>query len=324
VHASLFQDSFCVNEEAYSEKMEASVLEQAEAVLEAKSKWKRRKRKRTRLCSASDYGEGTSGGNIKCDASRKRRRRIVTLESSDSDSNSQAVNKVSASCVERVQEQIPIRSPKIHTGIVNTNSALIDSECMYKKSSGCGALGESCVSTKKSVSKTEAVAVTDEWDCGDWNFHNLELPSFKKVCVEREREKRTVICDSNETREAKCIVPPRTFVSKVVRSLSAQFDKETIPTSVPGDSVPRQLACTDAGKSVLSPPESSIAGLPQEQHLKVLNTTVLEVSDTCSHCLCAFYVFNLYFLLRLWNEALVHCWKGWAHDPLGFFLGVIW
>jgi hypothetical protein len=274
--------------------MEVSVLEQAEAILEAKSKWKRRKRKRMSSSSASDYGEGTSGSNIKRDASRSKKRcRIVTVESSDSDSNSQTANKASVSCVDRVQEQIPTVAPKIRTESVNTNSAGIsnvgntDAECMYKASVGCGALGESRAPTEKSVCKPEVVAVTDEWDWDDWNFDNLELSSFKEACVKREHGKLTVACDDNETKKGKCLssgkggmVPPRKLVPKAVRSLSAEFDREAIQTSVSDNSVPRQWVFIDAGNPVLSPPESSIAALSEQQQFEALSTTVLEVSQT--------------------------------------------
>lgn len=290
-----------MNEEPHSEKMEASVLEEAEAILEAESKWKRKRRKRMRSSSASDYGEGTSGNNNKYDASRskKRRLRIVSMESSGSESSSQAVNEGSSSCLGRVhlQKGIPIPSPKTHTETVYANSAGIsgvgnsDSEFVCKKSIGFGALGKSPVLTKQNVCKTETVAVTDELNWSDWNFDSLELSSFKEVFVKKENRKPMVTCGINETKKAECLnlgeegmVPPvlacsRKLVSKAVRSLSVEFDKETVPTSMSGDSDTRQLAFVGADNFVLSPPESSIAALSQEQQFQVLSTTALEVSQ---------------------------------------------
>lgn len=300
-----------MNEEPHSEKMEASVLEEAEAILEAKSKWKRRRRKRMRSSSASDYGEGTSGSNIKYDASRSKKRRlqIVTIESSDSESSSQAVNKARSSCVEVVhlQKEIPIHSPKIHTETVKSagisDVGKSETEFVYKQSIGCGALGMSPVSTRQSVCKTETVAVTDELNWSDWNFDSLELSSFKEVFVKKENRKPMVTCGINETKGAKCLsvgeegmIPPvltcsRKLVSKAVRSLSAEFDKEAVSTAISGDSDTRQLAFVGADNSVLSPPGSSIAALSQEQQFKALRTTVLEVSqDICSNYLCTFLV----------------------------------
>jgi hypothetical protein len=301
--------------------MEASVLEEAEAILEAKSKWKQRRRKRMRSSSASDYGEGTSGNNIKYDASRSKKRhlRIVTMESSDSESSSQAVNKASSSCVEMVhlQKEIPIPLPKIHTETVNANNAGIsgvgnsETEYVYKKSISCGALGESPGSTKQSICKTKTVAVSDELNWSDWNFDSLELSSFKEIFVKKENRKPMVTCGNNETKEAECLsldeegmVPSavtcsRKLVSKAVRSLSAEFDKETVPTSGSGDSDTRQLAFVGADNSVLSPPEGSIAALSQEQQFQVLSTTILEVSqDICSDYLCnfLFLVFVICFI----------------------------
>jgi hypothetical protein len=370
--------------------MEVSALEEAEAELEAKSKWKRRKRKRTRSCSGSDCGEGTSGGNIKHGASRnkKRRLRIVTVESSDSDSNSHAVNKRSTSCVERVQEQIPVLSPKVRTEAINTNSAgilslgYLDSEFTYKKSIGCRALGQSTVSSKRNVCKPEAVAISDEptkknvcsteavdvsgestkknvcrteavdvsdesteknvcrteavdvsdestkknecrteavdvrdeWDLSDWNFDNLDLSPAKEVFVEKDHAKLVITCDTNGTRASKCLssgemgmVPPvltcsRKLVSKAVRSLSAEFDKEILPTSLSGDGIARQLAVIDAHNSKFSLPEHSVAGLSQEQKFEVLNTTVLKVSQTCFCYLCVFCLhFSLFVAFMEWD-----------------------
>ncbi|XP_023703556.1 uncharacterized protein LOC111862417 isoform X3 [Cryptotermes secundus] len=291
---SYLEDSFCVNEEPHSEKMESSVLEEAEAILEAKSKWKRKRRKRMRSSSASDYGEGTSGNNIKYDASRskKRRLRIVTIESSDSESSSQAVNKISVVVEVHHQKEIPVPSPKIHAETVN-NAGISDvgkseTEFVYKKSISCGVLGKSPVSTKQSVCKTETAAVTDELNWSDWNFDSLELSSFKEVFVKKENRKSVITCNINESKGAECLsvgeegmIPPvltcsRKLVSKAVRSLSAEFDKEAVPTAISGDSDTRQLAFVGADNSVLSAPGSSIAALSQEQQFKVLRTTVLE------------------------------------------------
>lgn len=290
-----------MNEELHSEKMETSVLEEAEAILEAKSKWKRRRRKRMRSSSASDYEGRTSGNNVKYDASRSKKRhlRIVMMESSDSESSSQDVNKASNSCVERVQfqKEISIPLPKIHTETVNASSAGISSvsnseiEFVYKKSIGCGALGESSMSTKPSISKTETVAVTDELNWSDWNFDNLESSSFKEVVIKKENRNPEVTCGINQNKEAEClslgeegIISPvlpcsRKLVSKAVRSLSAEFDKETVPISVSDDSDTRQLAFIGADNSVLSPSDSSITALSREQQFEVLSTTVLEVSQ---------------------------------------------
>jgi hypothetical protein len=262
------------------------------------------------------------------------------VESSDSDSNSQTVNTASVSCVEGVREQIPTFPPKIRAENVNTDSAGIfnvgnaDTGFTYEKSVGCGAPGDSRASTDESVCKSEAVAVTDDWDAGDWNFDSLELFSFKEVCVNREHGKLTVACDNNETKIGKCLssgkggmLPARRQVSKAVRSLSVEFDKETIPSSACDDSVLRQLAFIDAGNCALSPPEeNSIAGLSEEQHFEALSTPVLEVRQTSFLIICVHFMFlNLYFLLLLWNEVSAPCWRRgrpMAYCTLGYFVPI--
>jgi hypothetical protein len=330
----LFQDSFCVNEEPQSEVMEASALEVAEAVLEAESKWKRRKRKQ--MMCASDYGEGTSENCFKSDAvtSKKRRRRLVTLESSDSENN-EVVNSISTAAADKVQlqKETVVPSPRIHTGRVNTNSGSISGadniEAVFscKKSAGCESL-----STKES----ETVTAGDGWDGSDWNFEQIELPSYDQFFIEKDIKKHTFVCDSktdclsekplstkqtgtgtvsngwdwndwnfdqaelpssdqffvekdnkkhtfisaNESEEKDSLSACSTkLIPKAVRSLSAEFNKETALTSLSGDRETRKFSPVENDNSVLPLPDiSSSTELQKEQEVKSYSTTVLEVS----------------------------------------------
>jgi hypothetical protein len=119
------------------------------------------------------------------------------------------------------------------------------------------------------------------------------------------------------------MVPPvltcsRKLVSKAVRSLSAEFDKETVPTSVSGDSDTRQLAFFGADNSVLSPPDSSIAAFSHQQQFEVLSTTVLEVSqDIYSDYLCTFLflIFISCCIYRMRLQCLVGKGAYFKHIP---------
>lgn len=279
-----------MDEELQSEVMEASALEVAEAILEAESKWKRRRRKRMRSSSGSDMsdcGEGTSGNNIKSDSIRNKKRycRIVTLESSDSENCQDVSVPPPKVCTQSVNSD----SHKNSAGMSSVSNA--ETEFVCKKSVSHGALSKESLSTKESVSKTETMEVGGavlELDWSDWNFENFASSSCNQV-LEKEK-KHTFTCGINETEEQSfnlsskeaeqkskfgsyeagmneigspvltCSGHSRKLVTKAVRSLNAEFDKEKILTSLSGGSETRQWTHVVADNSVLCLPDNNSAG----------------------------------------------------------------
>ncbi|PSN54642.1 hypothetical protein C0J52_01093 [Blattella germanica] len=96
LNSMIRQDSFCVEGEDFTEMMDESILEVAEAVLEAKAKRKKRKRKKANSCSSEDSDcvivenvEENKKNNVN---KHKKRRRIITLSSSDSDEDERKIS----------------------------------------------------------------------------------------------------------------------------------------------------------------------------------------------------------------------------------------
>jgi hypothetical protein len=136
-------------------------------------------------------------------------------------------------------------------------------------------LDEKSVSTKQ----TETVTISDEWDWNDWNFDQAELPSCDQLCVEKDNKKHTIISAGETPEKHSLSTHPVKLIPKAVRSLSAEFNKETIVTSLSGDSETRKLPFVEDVNCALPPPDNSSAELPKEQRLKSFSTTVLEVSQ---------------------------------------------
>jgi hypothetical protein len=68
-------------------------------------------------------------------------------------------------------------------------------------------------------------------------------------------------------------------IPKAVRSLNAEFNKETVPTLLSGENETRKLQLVEDDNSVLPPPDNSSAELPKEQGMNSYDTAVLEVSQ---------------------------------------------
>lgn len=265
-----------MNEESQSEVMEASALEVAEAVLEAEAKWKRRKRKR--IMCATDCVEGTSENCFKSDSftSKKHRHRIVTLESSDSEKD-EDVNNVSTTAANKgqLQKQIEVPPPKIHMGGVNTNRSSVSGAGNIETEFSCmkSVRGES-VSTRE----TETVTVGEGWDWNDWYFDQVELPSCDQFSVEKDNKKHTFISAGATEEKHSLSACSMKVIPKAVRSLNAEFNKDTVPTLLSSETETRKLPLVEDDNSVLPPPDSSSAELPKEQGMSSYGTAVLEVS----------------------------------------------
>ena len=136
-------------------------------------------------------------------------------------------------------------------------------------------LDEKSFSTKR----TETVTVSDGWDWNDWNFDQVELPSCDQFFVEKDNKKHALIsADATEEKHSLSACSTK-VIPKAVRSLNAEFNKETIPTLLSGETERRKLPLVEDDNSVLPPPDSSSAELPKEQGLKSCSTAVLEVSQ---------------------------------------------
>ena len=135
-------------------------------------------------------------------------------------------------------------------------------------------LDEKSVSTKQN----ETVTVSDGWDWNDWNFDQVELPSCDQFFVEKDNKKHTFI-SAGATEEKHSLSACSTkVIPKAVRSLNAEFNRETVPT-LSGETETRKLPLVEDDNSVLPPPASSSAELPKEQGMKSYGTAVLEVSQ---------------------------------------------
>ena len=136
-------------------------------------------------------------------------------------------------------------------------------------------LDEKSVSTKV----TETVTVSDGWGWNNWNFDQVELPSCDQFFVEKDNKKRTFI-SAGATEEKHSLSACSTKVTpKAVRSLNTEFNKETLPTLLSGETETRKLPLVEDDNSVLPPPDSSSAELPKDQGMKSYGTAVLEVSQ---------------------------------------------
>jgi len=136
-------------------------------------------------------------------------------------------------------------------------------------------IDEKSVSTKR----TETVTVSDGWDWNDWNFDQVELPSCDQFFVEKDNRKRTSV-SAGATEEKHSLSACSTkVIPKAVRSLDAEFNKETVPTSLSGETDTRKLPLVEDDNSVLPPPDNSSAELPKERGMNADGTAVLEVSQ---------------------------------------------
>ena len=136
-------------------------------------------------------------------------------------------------------------------------------------------LDEKSVSTKQ----TETVTVNDGWDWNDWNFDQVELPSCDKFFVEKDNKKQTFV-SAGATEEKDSLSARSTKVTpKAVRSLNAEFNKETVQTLLSDESETRKLPLVENDNAVLPAPDSSSAELPKDQRLKSYDSAVLEVSQ---------------------------------------------
>jgi hypothetical protein len=136
-------------------------------------------------------------------------------------------------------------------------------------------LDEKSVTTKQ----TETVTVSDGWDCNDWNFDQVELPSCDQFFVEKDNKENTFISAGATEEKHSLSACSVKVISKAVRSLTAEFNKETVPTLLSGETETRKLPLVEDDNSVLPPPDSSSAELPKEQGMKSHGTAVLEVSQ---------------------------------------------
>lgn len=134
---------------------------------------------------------------------------------------------------------------------------------------------------EKSVSakQTKTVTVSDGWDSNDWNFDQVELSSGDQFFVEKDNKKHTFISAGATEEKHSLSACSMKVIPKAVRSLNAEFNKETVPTLLSGENETRKLQLVEDDNSVLPPPDNSSAELPKEQGMNSYDTAVLEVSQ---------------------------------------------
>ena len=143
----------------------------------------------------------------------------------------------------------------------------------------CGSETKSLDEKSVSTKQTATVSVSDGWDCNDWNFDQVELPSCDQFVVEKDNKKHTFIFAGATEEQHSLSACSTKVIPKAVRSLNAEFNKETVPNLLSSETETRKLPLVEDDNSVLPPPDSSSAELPKEQGMNSYGTAVLEVSQ---------------------------------------------